>query len=332
MMGVVRAQELAAAFGLGEPIGGVVEAARGWGGHNVVYRLDITVGSWAIKSLRREVDGLLVERFEVEMAAFGGGIAMARPVPASAVGEPVAVVAGQRVRCHQWIDGASKLNEQTSVEESALMGELVAHLHGLSLPWSSRFDDHIPGEDESSWAALAEDAERAQSPLAPFISDNLATLERLADRAVHARQDHRQSPRIGSHRDLNAHNVLFTAGGLRLIDWEAAGPVYPPWERANYATLWSARDHGRYDLEALSAFLRGYRRGGGEIGNDDPDTLGFLVDNVENWTNKNVRWAIQTPTPDQDQSARYLIEALLMTPTTIERRRRHLQDGIARLN
>jgi thiamine kinase-like enzyme len=200
------------------------------------------------------------------------------------------------------------------------------------VPWSSRFDDHIPGEDEPTWAALAVEAVRAHSPLAPFIDYNLSTLARLADRAVHARRNHRQLPRIGSHRDLNAHNVLFTAGGLRLIDWDAAGPIYMPWERANYATLWSVRDNGRYDLEAVTAFLRGYRRGGGEIGSDDPDTLEFLVDNVENWTKKNVRWAIETPTPDQDQWARYLIEALLATPTTIERRRRHLQDGIARLN
>jgi thiamine kinase-like enzyme len=79
--------------------------------------------------------------------------------------------------------------------------------------------------------------------------------------------------RVGSHRDLNAHNVLFCGAGLSLIDWDAAGPSTPGWERANYATLWATRPGGRYDIEAAVAFLHGYRDAGGEVTADDPDTL-----------------------------------------------------------
>jgi Ser/Thr protein kinase RdoA (MazF antagonist) len=328
---LVTADEVAAAFGLGEPIDEMIEAARGWGGHNIVYRLDTTAGRWAIKALRRELDGLLPERFEIELAAFAGGVGMARPV-AAVGGGPVAVVAGQQVRCHEWIDGEAKVNEQTTATESRLMGELVGHLHGLSLSWSNHFDDVIPDEDELSWAALATKADRRHSALAPLITEHLVALEALGKQGWLLRQAHRELPRIGSHRDLNAHNVLFSDTGLRLIDWEAAGPIFAPWERACYATLWSARDSGRYDLEAVTAFLRGYRHAGGEIDHDDPDTLDYLVENVASWTKKNVRWALETITPEQDHWARELIEALLATPATIEQRRHLLQEGISRLD
>jgi Ser/Thr protein kinase RdoA (MazF antagonist) len=328
---LVTADEVAAAFALGEPVAAITEAARGWGGHNIVYRLDTTAGRWAIKALRRELDGLMSERFEIELAAFAGGVGMARPVPAVA-GGPLAVVAGERVRCHEWIDGETKVNEQTTVAESRLMGELVGHLHGLALSWSDHFDDDTSGADELSWAALAVEADRHRSALAPLITEHLVNLEALEKQGCQLRQAHQKLPRIGSHRDLNAHNVLFSDSALRLIDWDATGPIFAPWERACYATLWSARDNGRYDLEAVTAFLRGYRHAGGEIDHDDPDTLDYLVENVESWTKKNVRWAIDSVTPEQDTSARYLIGALLVTPAIVEQRRRLLQEGISRLD
>ncbi len=120
------------------------------------------------------------------------------------------------MRCHEWIDGEIKLNEQTSVEESRLMGKLVAHLHGLCLPWSQVLD-YTPGDDEPQWAGLALEADRRRSGLAPLIHEHLATLETLEDKARQARRAHRMLPTVGSHRDLNAHNVLFSADGLQLI-------------------------------------------------------------------------------------------------------------------
>jgi thiamine kinase-like enzyme len=138
-------------------------------------------------------------------------------------------------------------------------------------------------------------------------------------------------PRIASHRDLNAHNVLFAVSGLWLIDWEAAGPTHPKWERANYASLWAARPDGRYDLDAAVAFLDGYQQAGGAVTRDDPDALEFLLDNVAGWTKKNVMWAINRPSAEQDLLAGYLIGALLATPSTIEQRRRLLHAAITRL-
>jgi Ser/Thr protein kinase RdoA (MazF antagonist) len=326
----LTSQAVADAFKLGEPVNELTEAARGWGDHNIVYRLDTTDGQWAIKALQRELDELVAERFEIELAAFANGVAMPRPVPAGA-GGPVAVVAGHPLRCHQWVDGLAKINEHTTVSENRLMGELVGHLHGLFLSWSTHFDDDTFGEDEPGWSTLAIEAGRCRSALGPLIKQNLAALQALEVRASRVRRAHRKLPRIGSHRDLNAHNVLFTGAGLRLIDWEAAGPIFAPWERACYATLWSTRDGGRYDLDALTAFLRGYRHTGGQIDREDPDTLEYLIGNVDWWARKNVHWAIEAGTSRQDDLTRNLVAALLATPATIEKRRRVLQEGIRML-
>src|SRR5256885_5032228 len=131
----------------------MVEVARGWGGHNIIYRLDTTSGSWAIKALLRELDELTTERFDIELRAFEGQVPMARPVPASA--GPVAVLDGVPLRCHEWIDGVAKTNEDTDPAEAGRMGQLISHLHGLSLPWSRRFDEP-PNGDILSWSALAQ--------------------------------------------------------------------------------------------------------------------------------------------------------------------------------
>src|SRR6185369_14771237 len=54
---------------------------------------------------------------------------------------------------------------------------------------------------------------------------------------------------VGSHCDLNAHNVLFTPAGLLLVDWDAAGPASAAYERAGTAVVWSQRPGDRLDIE-----------------------------------------------------------------------------------
>src|ERR1700722_12686502 len=115
-MGFVTADEVAEVFGIAEPTGAVVEAARGWGGHNVVYRLDTTIGRWAVKALGRDLNELYRESFAIEMAACPGGGRMPRPVP-TADGDPYAVVGGRWLRCHEWVEGVAKPNEETTCEE-----------------------------------------------------------------------------------------------------------------------------------------------------------------------------------------------------------------------
>jgi hypothetical protein len=50
--GTMVTEEVVTAFGLGEPVPAMTEAARGCGSYSVVYRLDSTDGRWAVKALR----------------------------------------------------------------------------------------------------------------------------------------------------------------------------------------------------------------------------------------------------------------------------------------
>ena len=123
------------------------------------------------------------------------------------------------------------------------MGAIMAQLHGLHLPWSPRFADRS-GAGELSWAELAQAGAGRGAVWAATLTDNSAALEAISTAAHIWRGQEPHRARIGSHRDLNAHNVLFSPSGLSLVDWDAAGPIDPRWELANYATLWSVRVDG----------------------------------------------------------------------------------------
>ena len=325
----VDAEEVAAAFGVGQALGPLVAAARGWGGHNVIYRLQSTEGSWAIKALARELDEFTAEHFDIEVAAFNCGIPMPHPVPGP-YGGCCTRVGGQLLRCHEWIEGPAKTNEETAVTESSQMGTIMGRLHRLRLSWSARFDNQL-GAEGPSWPELAEAGTSRGAVWAETVNGNLVALEAISAAARKWRSQERPRVRIGSHRDLNAHNVLFGPSGLSLVDWDAAGPIDPRWELANYATLWSARVDGSYDPEAILSFLVGYQEGGGHITGEEPDTLGGLIDNVESWTKNNVRWAVTVPSEGQDENAQRLIRAPLSTPAAVDQRRHLLSEAVVRL-
>ena len=155
------------------------------------------------------------------------------------------------------------------------MGSLVAQLHGLAIA----VDEPVarrPGDDGDDWSSLAAVGASRHAPWASVIAENLQSLQRaaaVADSAV----DHEQ--RIGSHRDLNAHNVLFDGDRLVLVDWDAAGPASARAERAEYSVLWAYTADGAYDIDTAVAFLRGYCDAGGTVDRDDPAALpcGFAV-------------------------------------------------------
>jgi hypothetical protein len=90
--------------------------AEGWGGHNIVHRLETTAGSWAVEQLGRNEVRDPEAAFHVEMAAWDGGVPMARLV-ATIDGHCGANLDGLLYRCHEWIEGTIKQNEETSVAD-----------------------------------------------------------------------------------------------------------------------------------------------------------------------------------------------------------------------
>lgn len=138
-------------------------------------------------------------------------------------------------------------------------------------------------------------------------------------------------PYIGSHRDLNAHNVLFEADRLTLVDWDAAGPASARSERANYAILWSRTPSGDFDEGTATAFLRGYRDGGGTIDSGDPDVLASALRALIWWAQQNVTMAADSCSGAQDSLALALVRAVLDGPQEFAERRIFLSECLRRM-
>src|SRR5213076_900448 len=63
--------------------------------------------------------------FGIELAAYDGGVPMARPI-STMDGHSWVEIDGALFRCHGWIDGTAKENQDTSSSEAAAMGRIVA--------------------------------------------------------------------------------------------------------------------------------------------------------------------------------------------------------------
>jgi len=324
---VAIAEEIARTFGLGEVREDLALAALGWGGHNKVFRLETTAGSWAIKQHGRQPAPNAEAAFRVEVAAYEGGVAMAPPV-ATTFGDCWAEIGNALFRCHGWINGGAKENHETSPREAQAMGRLVAHLHGLAIACPPRVEQAVRMEADR-WMTLAAAGHRRHTAWAETISERFESLVTIASAPTPVELG--ADELVGSHRDLNAHNVLFSEIGLHLVDWDGAGPAWPRWERVDFALRWAERPGGRYDHNVLRAFLRGYLQGGGSLSRDDPAVVAAAPAALVPWVVENLEMAIEAPSKEQDALATVLIDALLAMPETVIQRQAELVRVLATL-
>ncbi len=326
-LGVGLAEEIALTFALGDVRDDLVPAALGWGGHNKVFRLETATGSWAIKQLGRRPAPDAEAAFAIEMAAYEGGVPMAPPVPTTA-GGCWAEIGPVLFRCHGWVDGSAKENEETSPPEARAMGRIVAQLHRLAIPCSLRRERDL-SMDADRWMRLATAGRGRHTGWANRIVEQVESLARIAAGPTPAELGGDEL--VGSHRDLNAHNVLFSEAGLHLVDWDSAGPAWPRWERVDFALRWAERPGRRYDEGVLTAFLLGYLDGGGILSRDDPAIVSAAPAALVPWVVQNLEMAIEARSDDQDRLAAVLIEGLLAMPETVTQRQEALVRCLSRL-
>lgn len=313
--------EIAEEFGIGDVIGDPVMAAEGWGGHNRVWRVRTHDGTFAVKDTRRPLGDAILASIEIERAAVAGGVLAPAPIPATD-GRWVVEYGDVSYRCHEWSEGGTKRNEEASPADAGAMGMVVAGLHGLRL--AAQPPEPASRFGRKHWAKLA-----AQSPdtgWSTLIRDNVDEIL-----ATEAAIPDAQESCIGSHRDLNAHNVLFDGSRLILIDWDAAGPASPSNERSAYAVTWAHTDTGQRDLDTAVAFLRGYCDGGGVVDRADPDSLGARLSGLVWWAEQNVRLAIRGIGDQQDELAMLLVKAVIDGRRDVADQRALLAAAIARL-
>jgi Ser/Thr protein kinase RdoA (MazF antagonist) len=239
------AAELARRFGLGRAVKlSAGPVARGKQG--LIWRLDTTDGSWAVKvpfDLPDEDEVAASTRFQE--AAHAGGVPTPQ-VRRALDGDVFATIAGQQVRVYEWVD----LKAPDPTLDPGQVGAVVAAIHRVQAPDPSPLDPwyHEP-VGARRWDQLIALLSEAGAPFAGRLADlrdELVALESWIE-PVQTIQT--------CHRDLWADNVLPTAdGGICVIDWENSGPADPNQELACVLFGFGRSDKGR--IRALADAYR----------------------------------------------------------------------------
>ncbi len=248
-MGWWTQQDLARQFDLGgAPRLSDGPVARGKQG--VVWRLDTSDGSWAVKvPFERFGEEEVRRSTEFQEAAYAAGVPTPR-VRRTTQGSVFANVDDGQVRVYEWVD----LRAPDPCLDPALVGDVVAAIHRVSVrdpspvePW---YREPV-GADR--WTRLVEELKQAGAPFAGRLAD-------LRDELV-ALESWIEPPQTLQvcHRDLWADNVLPTAdGGVCVIDWENSGPADPSHELGCVLFEFARTDPGRG-----RALINAYRQAGG---------------------------------------------------------------------
>lgn len=261
---VASAQLIARRFGLGAPTSELVPVPGG--NTHRLFRLTTDHGTWAVKQVQRVDEDWWLQGFQestsLELAARSAGVRMPRPVaPAEPLADVLAELptGGQTLtyRVHTWVDGSAPTGS-AHPELLEWAARTSATLHGLGLrsrsPLSSTYRT-FPAEEWRDWADQArhrgrEVGDHLRASL-PVVLDVQAHVEPVLDLAELSRL---------CHGDLTPENVLVTADGPVLLDWDSAGPEVPELEWLR--TLWSflrvpPHSPGPSDVRrALDAYLR----------------------------------------------------------------------------
>jgi Ser/Thr protein kinase RdoA (MazF antagonist) len=296
--GRVDGSELARQFTLG---GGarLSDGPVARGKQGVVWRLDTTDGSWAVKmsfDASSEHEARLSAEFQE--AAYLAGV----PTPQirrTTDGCVFADVGGRQVRVYEWVD----VGAPDTGLDPALVGTVVARIHSVAIadprplhPWY-----HEP-VGAGRWDRLVA---RLRADGAPFagrladLRDELVALESWIEPPETVRM---------CHRDLWADNVLPTAdGGLCVIDWDNSGSADPSQELA--CVLF---EFGRSDPGRARALIEAYDDAGGAGRVDHPGHFSMLVAELGHITERAATdWLQPTPrSPDRADSTAWINEVL----------------------
>lgn len=285
-----------AAFRLQVPVTAYAAVGGAWS--NRVYRLDAGKRRYALKELRNpwadsRWQRWLAESWSFEQRAIAAGVAAPQPVPNPVDGSCFTWVSRRdpllpltAVRVHHWVQGDPVGPGPVEPELAQWAGQVLANLHGLRIRPQDRTMFPVPNTDTASrWTELTDAAEwsgaacarllRAAAPAVSQIAELVRTAGYLPDQEVM------------THGDIDQKNLIASAPGPVLCDWDLAVPLVPRRELADVALSLACWDDTRIAREVV----RAYRRAGGDDTPFDPSDLGQSLMTGLDWIAFNVERA-----------------------------------------
>jgi aminoglycoside phosphotransferase (APT) family kinase protein len=241
---------------------------------NCVYRLDTRQGSFAVKALNLDRDWTFRhdDVFRLEQAAFAAGIPMPEPISADA-----------EVVVHRWVEGTRVPEQPVSRAFAFEIGEILARLHALDVPWT---DVSVEDRTPRDWPELAERAAATGQPWADLLA---GTVDALTEIASFVDTCDRPGPIVLTHRDIHPWNLLARDGRPVVLDWEISGRLELASELGSTA-LSLSKGHGFDDIDpaAFHSVLEGYVAGGGALPPAGPGWFVFMIGGWLGFTRRNV--------------------------------------------
>ncbi|KRE76376.1 MULTISPECIES: phosphotransferase family protein [Micrococcaceae] len=247
---------------LGAPIGPMIRVHGGFA--NRVYRLDTDQGSFAVKELNlvdRRWTYRVEDVFRFERAAFAAGIPMPEPISAS-----------HHTLVHRWVEGEKLPEAPVSAEYAFEIGEILARVHPLDIPWTQV---PVEGPAPRDWPELAVRAAATGQPWADELASHVETFLEIA-RFVDTCE--RPGPVVLTHRDIQPWNLLTRERRPVVLDWELSGMLDLSGELGSTA-LSIAKGCGFDDIKPsiFRSVLDGYVAGDGTLPPSGPSWFVFMI-------------------------------------------------------
>jgi hypothetical protein len=290
--------DICAALGLGVP-GGPPEPVTG-GSSAAAWRVNTARGRWLVKTMPPPAAWQLHEMRvsgQLERAAYEAGVPM--PEPAEPAGAPAAGAGpaggaeltggagpagywaplsggGGYARASAWVDGRPP-DGRVPRSLATWLGRTLAAIEGLGLPGDPAAEAAYPVYPVPDWQEWLDQAVAAGT-LGPAqaagaltaVSDGTA----LVTEALAAAPDFRLA-----HRDVSRSNIMITAAGPVLVDFDYAGPEVPWWEFVQHCFDLASPALGERPPRPglIHVALASYLAAGGTGGPGRPEAFAGLV-------------------------------------------------------
>ncbi|MBE1608419.1 phosphotransferase enzyme family protein [Actinopolymorpha pittospori] len=262
-MSIPPAEHVAEAFDLGRPTG-PMRAHRY--GSSETWRLETDSGAFLVKRLWTGEDPSWRPALEAAMVFEGAcaatGVSMPTPVwPVDvAFGCAARLPEDGVVRVYPWLEHRTV---EVSDDLAEWLGTTLARLHRTAPISGSTPEPEWYGIFPAArWEAWLQDGVVQGRPWAAVLKERLPDVLRASRWVAEAFES--TGPYVRTHRDVLPANVLVTAHGPVLVDFDTAGPDSAPLETATATLVFALRGAAEPDRDRVGRTLAAYEGEGGQ--------------------------------------------------------------------